>query len=416
MKESSGKGRVKRVFRFGSTILLVAIMVFTFSYCEGSSSGANNPGGNSNPTSSRAYKGHENDKDMNNFAQYYPSAIGTRLDDCQSCHRSATLTNDSGKTVDKSTCDYCHLLVHPDPALVTNVPVTFRDTLNPYGKNYMDSGRSFTAISGIANWDSDGDGYINSAEISDLRYPGDPASKPGQPLIPMKILKMADIQAMTKHAHLQLNNANKQQFDDFAYYEGVKVKDLLAAAGVDMTGVTGISIIAPDGFVKDFSVKQINDKWPDGIFTTGLDIAAKGAVCGFVNYPPDQFTTGLGNGSPLPDQWLTIAYKRDGAAMQSSYLDPATLTIEGEGPFRIIVPQKTAGTPDRGKDYSMPSCGDAFDYDGAKDHNAGAMVRGVMAIRVNPMPAGYEEFDYKNGGWAYVDTKEILIYGKGVTP
>ena len=34
------------------------------------------------------------------------------------------------------------------------------------------------------------------------------------------------------------------------------------------------------------------------------------------------------------------------------------------------------------------------DYDPSLDHNAGSMVRGVIAIRVNPIPDGYEDFDY----------------------
>ena len=42
------------------------------------------------------------------------------------------------------------------------------------------------------------------------------------------------------------------------------------------------------------------------------------------------------------------------------------------------------------------------------------MVRGVVAIRVNPMPDGYEDFDYQNGGWAYIDGHAILVYGFGI--
>ena len=38
---------------------------------------------------SRAYVGHENDRDVRNFAGTIPEkAAGTRLDDCQTCHRS----------------------------------------------------------------------------------------------------------------------------------------------------------------------------------------------------------------------------------------------------------------------------------------------------------------------------------------
>jgi hypothetical protein len=42
------------------------------------------------------------------------------------------------------------------------------------------------------------------------------------------------------------------------------------------------------------------------------------------------------------------------------------------------------------------------------------MVRGVIAVRVNPMPAGLEEFDYQNGGWAYIDDPSVIVYGFGV--
>ena len=89
--------------------------------------------------------------------------------------------------------------------------------------------------------------------------------------------------------------------------------------------------------------------------------------------------------------------------------------IDGEGPYRIIVPQSTPGSPDRGSRYSPTECADGWDFDDTKDHNAGAMVRGVIAIRVNPLPAGVEDFDYHNGGWAYVDSLSVIVYGFGVS-
>ena len=45
---------------------------------------------------------------------------------------------------------------------------------------------------------------------------------------------------------------------------------------------------------------------------------------------------------------------------------------------------------------------------------AGSMVRGVVAIRINPKPEGYEEFDARNGGWAYADARQLVLYGKGI--
>ncbi len=40
--------------------------------------------------SSRAYQGHASDVDINNFVKTHPSAVGTRLDDCQTCHKGGS--------------------------------------------------------------------------------------------------------------------------------------------------------------------------------------------------------------------------------------------------------------------------------------------------------------------------------------
>ncbi len=86
----------------------------------------------------------------------------------------------------------------------------------------------------------------------------------------------------------------------------------------------------------------------------------------------------------------------------------------GEGPLRIVVPQENPGKPDRGSKFSPSGCGDGFDFRADADHNAGSMVRAVIAIRIDPMPAGVEEFDYVNGGWAYVDAGQLILYGHGI--
>ena len=44
-----------------------------------------------------------------------------------------------------------------------------------------------------------------------------------------------------------------------------------------------------------------------------------------------------------------------------------------------------------------------------------AMVRGVVVIRVNPLPDGVEDFDAHTGGWAFIDANSVLVYGFGVT-
>lgn len=366
--------------------------------------------------SSRAYKGHENEKDTTTFVNAYPEALGTRLDDCQTCHKSATLATTS-KPVTKNACDFCHLIQHPDSTITDTQPTKYSDTLNPFGAAYLAAGRNKAGLTSIDGSDADGDGSANGVEIKDGKYPGEAASKPGQPNAPQKVFTMDQLKGLTSHTEFLLANSNKQQYDDYATYKGVKIKDLLVAAGVDVNdaALTGVTIIAPDGYLKDIPVAKINAAYPKGLFYAGLDTATKGATCGFVTYPAD-LRKDLVDGGEIPEeQWLLLAYEREGKAMDPSNLDVTSGKINGEGPFRLIVPQTKPASPDRGSQYSPTTCNDGYDYDSSKDHNAGDMVRGVIAIRVNPLPAGVEDFDYKNGGWAYVSNSSLIVYGHGIT-
>jgi hypothetical protein len=370
--------------------------------------GSEEEGTNKTVVSSRSYKGHENDKDSNNICSAYPAIVGTRLDDCQTCHVGKMDTVKNEQTT--NACDYCHELM----VYGTDKGRTFAETLNAYGTDYSKNGRTLEAIEKIKNLDSDGDGFANDKEIKELKYPGSNLSKPGQPNATTLTVSLEKVQAMTANTLFMLSNTSKQQFDDYADYKGVTVKNLLSTLGIDTTGATGVSFIAPDGFVKTIKIDQVNKSFPKGLFYSGLDVKTLGAECGFVNYA-EKIPAGLTNGGTISDEpWLMIAYERDGKLMDPCYLDAVQLKLNGEGPFRLIVPQSTPGSPDRGQGFSPSKCNDGFDYDSKKDHNAGSMVRGVMAIRVDPLPAGVEEFDYKNGGWAYINSKELLIYGHNV--
>lgn len=381
--------------------------------------GCSSGGGGEDRVSSRAYKGHESDLDANNFVSVYPHTVGTRLDDCQTCHAGATFSYERDgetRTTFLNACDHCHLITHPAEDFIEPQPTTFAETLNPYGEDYMDAGRSRDALRDIADTDSDGDGHGNRDEIEDLKYPGDPESMPGQEVAPLVTFTMDEMKALGAHEQFLLCNSHKQEFDNYAGYTGVKIVDLLEAAGVDLTdpAIQGITVIAPDGYMKDFLVEEIVDRFPAGLFYDGLDTATLGPACGFVQYP-DQMPDGLTDGAEIPgEQWLMMAYQREGEPMDPSNLDITSGRINGEGPYRIIVPQSEPGMPDRGSKYSPTNCNDGHDYDDAKDHNAGLMVRGVVAVRVNPLPEGYEDFDHYNGGWAYIDSESLIVYGYGV--
>jgi len=360
-----------------------------------------------NQFSSRAYKGHENDVDANNLVSIYPSIIGTRLDDCHTCHAGEM---EEAKVV-SNACDNCHSLMLHGEEVGSH---TFKDTLNQFGLDYLNAGRNKEALKNIKDKDSDGDGFSNDEEMLAQRYPGSSLSKPGQDTAPLRTVSLDELKAMPSHEQFMLANTTKQQFDDYVTYKGVKIKDMFAILGIDLTKTTGITVIAPDGYMKSIPIEQVDKVFPQPIFYSGLDVDTLGPDCGFVLYP-EKMPEGLSNGNPIDgEHWLMLAYERDGMSLESSYLDTASGKIEGEGPLRIVVPQTQPGKPDRGLKYSPSGCDDGYDFNENADHNAGDMVRGVIAIRIDPMPAGVEEFDYMNGGWAYIDANQLIIYGHSV--
>ncbi|MBE3131179.1 MAG: hypothetical protein IMZ54_10770 [Acidobacteria bacterium] len=365
--------------------------------------------------SSRAYVGHGTDADMKGFVRQYPAAAGTRLDDCQTCHRGGVRGTDTER--EYSPCGYCHLLVYPNPRYATGVPKTATDTLNAYGLDYKKAGRTFDAFAAAAGLDSDGDGHRNGAEIADLRNPGDPASRPGLPQALTIALGWDEIRKLPVQSQLMLMNTTKEPTDDYVVYKGVRIIDLLASAKVFLTGATGITVFAPDGYSVDYSLEDIDRPFPKGVFYEGPR-AFDGSDRAFVKYPGN-LPSGVKDGTTIPTApWLLLAYERDGQPLDPSSYEKGTGRLTGEGPFRLVKPQRhlmgdrmKPGRPDRSQ--KSRTFGDGWDYVPGIDHNAGACVRGVCVIRINPMPEGYEEYDWKNG-WPLIGEKKIVIFGRGV--
>jgi hypothetical protein len=371
--------------------------------------------GGQETATSRAYAGHENDADIRGFIRQYPAAAGTRLDDCQTCHRGGIKGTDTER--EYSPCGYCHLLVYPDPRRATGVPKTAADTLNAYGADYKKAGRTFEALFAIDAWDSDGDGTPNGREIADFRNPGDAASRPGLPQAATVSLGWDEIRKLPVQAQFMLMNTTKEPTDDYVLYTGVRVLDLLSAAKIFMTGVTGITVFAPDGYSIDYSVDDIVTPFPKGYYYA-QPATFEGSEKAFVKYPA-RLPAGLEDAKKIPNvPWLLLAYDRDGQPLDPAAYEKGTGRLTGEGPYRLVKPQlgldgdpKKPGRPDRS--LKSGTFGDGWDFVPGIDHNAGACVRGACVIRINPMPEGFEEYDWKNG-WPLIGGKRIVIYGRGI--
>jgi hypothetical protein len=366
--------------------------------------------------SSRAYVGHENDLDINNFIRQYQKAAGTRLDDCQTCHRGGVTGTDTER--EYSPCGYCHLLQYPNPRYKTGVPSDYEATLNAYGLAYENAGRTVEALAEIAKLDSDGDGFVNDAEIAALCYPGNAASRPGQTLAPFVSLTWDEIHELPAQKQFMLMNTTKEPTDDYVTYTGVKVVDLLAAAGVDLKGVEGITVFAPDGYSIDYTVDDVTRPFPKGFFYAA-PAAIKDKDKAFVKYP-EKIPPAVADGREVPAApWLVLAFEREGKPLDISSYEKGTGRLAGEGPFRLVKPQRDLmgdpskpGRPDRSS--KAKAFGDGWDFNPKIDHNAGACVRGACVIRVNPVPKGFEEYDWKNG-WPLITDRWIVIYGRGVS-
>ena len=109
---------------------------------------------------------------------------------------------------------------------------------------------------------------------------------------------------------------------------------------------------------------------------------------------------------------MLLAFKRDG-----EYLTPGVLNLQnkldGEGPFRVVPPQKNPGPPDQRSTASKPTDPTVWvwPYNNANDHNAGFSSRTVTMIKVEPLPEGTTDINTLEAGWPYVEEKKILIYG-----
>ncbi len=211
-----------------------------------------------------------------------------------------------------------------------------------------------------------------------------------------------EIRGLPVHSQFMLMNTTKEPTDDYVLFKGVRIIDVLSAAKVYLTGVTGITVFAPDGYSIDYSLEDIQAPFPHGIFYAEPG-AFEGTEKAFVKYPPG-LPAGVTDRKTIPaEPWLLLAYERNGTALDPSSYEKGTGRLAGEGPYRLIKPQRDLsadpqrpGRPDRSQKSKV--FGDGWDYVPGMDHNAGACVRGACVIRVNPMPDGMKNTTGRTAG------------------
>ena len=359
------------------------------------------------------------EQDAPKFLQAYPDKAGTKLDDCASCHAGNTYTTKSGAVVTESVCQYCHSEYGYDGS------GDITKTLNPYGADYMAAGRSVAAFAAIEGLDSDNDTYSNITEINAIRYPGDALDTPAKVAAPHIFLTLDELEAMlTPHEQFMLMNTSRggsDGLDFYATYTGVIMQELLEATGWtdDSSGVT---VTAPDGYSYTYARTSTGTNYfIEGTFPEApywYDATADSVNGGWVNYSAPG-NTGRTNGqiiSVTNGLRLILAYKVNNAYLDIAYQDEQN-KLNGEGPFRAVPPQWNPGYPDRQSNSDTPDA-EPWPYDKNEvntDHNGGFSARGVAAIRVDPLPEGTTEYDWRNSqtdaGWGLLNDEKIVIYG-----
>jgi hypothetical protein len=103
-----------------------------------------------------------------------------------------------------------------------------------------------------------------------------------------------------------------------------------------------------------------------------------------------------GDAIPVADGLKAIlAYKREGAYLDNGVLNEEN-KLDGEGPFRLVVPQKYVGPPDRSSKSDDQDRLWPYDYD--LGHNAGSCSRSTTLIKVEPLAEGQDRYRHPGSG------------------
>jgi len=183
---------------------------------------------------------HMGEKDLPQFLQALSSKGNTKLDSCALCHTGGQYDKSPGVSVSLGSCQWCHYRYGYEGK------GDIADTLNPYGKDYLDNGRNAASIIAINPIDSDGDGFTNEAEIASIRFPGSKEDDPAKKVAPSVVYTRQQLEALPRHKQFLLMSASKSE-DFYAEYTRVTLETLLRDAGIS-DKATGIRVYSPDGW------------------------------------------------------------------------------------------------------------------------------------------------------------------------
>lgn len=358
---------------------------------------------------------HMGEADAPKFLAVYPDKAGTKLDNCALCHSGGVTSDAKPKTL--GSCQWCHYKYGYDGS------GDITATLNPYGKAYLAGGRSEAALKSIESADSDGDTYSNIAEITAIRYPGDPNDDPSKVVASHRIYTKAQLAAMPQHSQFMLMNTSKSG-DYYTEYAGVTMEYLLGKAKVS-SSATKVTVYSPDGYSQGHPLYDslgnagssyqpfVIGAYPGAYYyyNTEADKAIN-TLYGWVDYSSPG-TAGRNHGDAIAvadGLRLLLALRAEGTDLVPGVLGPDNkLTPASEGPFRVVAPQKFVGPPDQPS--TNPTQGTIWQYDSALDHNAGFSTKCTTIIKVEPLPAGTTDIDVLEAGWFYVDQAKVVVYG-----
>lgn len=365
--------------------------------------------------SAQAAYHHGGDTDSDRALQAYPAIAGSKLDNCALCHSGGEYEKRPGLIISMGSCQWCHYSFGYDSS------GDIASTLNEYGDAFNSHGKNVEALIAIEHLDSDGDGFTNAEEIAAIRYPGDAEDDPTKVAAPYKVFTLEQLEMMPAHSQIMLMNTHKSG-DFYTEYTGVTMSRLLKRAKV-LDSATGITAYAPDGWAQYHPLEEdddplmyhVNGTYPeaDYYYDEEADEAVNivdGEVIGWCDYSATALQ-GLEPFSPIyvpKGLRMLLAYGRDGYYLEKGELS-ADNRLNGEGPFRVVPPQKIPGPPDQSVKSSHQDV--LWPFDDLADHNAGFATRSATIIKVEPLPEGTTDIDVMEAGWDYVDGEKVVVYG-----